>query len=63
MLVDQLKTNNIKFIKSCEIKPSEKIQAPVRNLLNRLKPGVPQVVAYNNNICSIILRSPISMSI
>jgi EpsD family peptidyl-prolyl cis-trans isomerase len=63
-LVDMLKAKNIKYNKIARGMMAEQIPPPMLQLLNKLKPNIPQVVSGGNNISMIfVLREVISMPV
>jgi EpsD family peptidyl-prolyl cis-trans isomerase len=63
-LVDMLKAKNIKYNKIVRRMMAEQIPPPMLQLLNKLKPNIPQVVSGGKNISMIfVLREVISMPV
>jgi EpsD family peptidyl-prolyl cis-trans isomerase len=63
-LVDMLKAKNIKYNKIVRGMMAEQIPPPMLQLLNKLKPNIPQVVSGGKNISMIfVLREVISMPV
>jgi EpsD family peptidyl-prolyl cis-trans isomerase len=63
-LVDMLKEKNIKYNKIVRGMMAEQIPPPMLQLLNKLKPNIPQVVSGGKNISMIfVLREVISMPV